>query len=262
MTRDNRQPGGFFGQYETRLLEDGRIRLPAEAVHQLQDGGVEEVRLGVIPGLPALAVCPGPRWEAWLGHLRGHLPVLSTPEGLRVFEAACSVCALDDQGRIYVPSRLRKHLCPGQTGHDIVVVGVLDHFEIWSLQAFDAMVRECQDSLLGSPSPENRPSGQENPQASESARSRAGEALGAGGAIGLAPAEPAPRPDAPIPSIRNHASPYARPPAVCNDESVGKRLSSNQTVRRRRRSGIAGSRDPATPPPTVTGHEVNCSKRR
>ena len=237
MTRNRQQPCDFFGQYETRLLEDGRIRLPAAVVDQLQDGGVEEVRLGVIPGLPALALCPGPHWKTWLRDLRTHFPVLSTPEGLRAFATACSVCALDDQGRIYVPARLRKHLGTGQEGHDVVVVGVIDYFEIWAIHVFDDMIRRCQETLM-------KPALRDSQQLEQGALQRGTgishppeDTVQERSVTGLLPFQTDSLQDAPIPSIRNHASPYAKEPSLCNDEHVGKRRLPPQAARRDRKPG-------------------------
>ncbi len=52
----------------------------------------------------------------------------------RVFIGGASECACDKQERILVPPMLRQY---AQLEKDIVIVGVLDHFEIWSKENWE-----------------------------------------------------------------------------------------------------------------------------
>ena len=59
----------------------------------------------------------------------------------RVFIGSASECSCDSQGRILIPPALRQY---AQLEKEIVLVGVLDHFEIWSRANYDeeAMIME------------------------------------------------------------------------------------------------------------------------
>jgi MraZ protein len=52
----------------------------------------------------------------------------------RVFIGGAFECACDKQDRILIPQNLRQY---AELDKDIVLVGVLDHFEIWSRQSWD-----------------------------------------------------------------------------------------------------------------------------
>ncbi len=47
----------------------------------------------------------------------------------RIFVGGAFECSLDKQGRILIPPTLRQH---ADLNKEVVLVGVLDHFEIWS----------------------------------------------------------------------------------------------------------------------------------
>jgi MraZ protein len=47
----------------------------------------------------------------------------------RIFVGGAFECSLDKQGRILIPPTLRQH---AGLDKEVVLVGVLDHFEIWS----------------------------------------------------------------------------------------------------------------------------------
>lgn len=53
----------------------------------------------------------------------------------RVFVGGASDCSIDKQGRILIPPVLRQY---AGLEKEIVLVGVLDHFEIWSQENWDA----------------------------------------------------------------------------------------------------------------------------
>lgn len=69
---------------------------------------------------------------------------------LRVFAGNAHECACDKQGRVLVPPGLRAY---AGLEKEIVVVGVLDHFEIWSLENWEkeneAMEVDMQQAEVG-----------------------------------------------------------------------------------------------------------------
>lgn len=146
--KQRQQEYGFLGQYETRVLGDGRIRLPAEVVRQLSDCSVKKIRPGIMPKEKALVLWPDILWEQWTNCIREQFPVLVNADSSRVFLAASKPTRWDRQGRIYISTRLREYasIVPGQA---ILIVGVNDHFELWPQKAFDEVVARCERALQG-----------------------------------------------------------------------------------------------------------------
>jgi MraZ protein len=69
----------------------------------------------------------------------------------RLFYANADEVTLDGQSRIRIPERLVAH---AGLKHDVVLVGVHDHAEIWDKERWDAFVAE--PSLRGLPTPSTR----------------------------------------------------------------------------------------------------------
>ena len=62
----------------------------------------------------------------------------------RVFIGSAFECSCDSQGRILIPPTLRQY---AQLEKEIVLVGVLDHFEIWSRDNFDKETQILEKDL-------------------------------------------------------------------------------------------------------------------
>jgi hypothetical protein len=99
------------------------------------------------------------------------------------------------------------------------------------------MIRRCQETLL-------RPTSRDSQQLEQGALQRGTgishppeDARQERSATGFLPFQTGSIQDAPVPSIRNHASPYAETPSLCHDERVGKRRVPPQAARRDRKSG-------------------------
>ena len=92
-----------------------------------------------------LAAYPPAEWE----HLEGQLNQLPTFSRevkalTRVLASRAVDCTLDRQGRIRLPANLRQ-ACG--LSREAVVIGVLNRFEIWSPEAWDAFLRDSERIL-------------------------------------------------------------------------------------------------------------------
>lgn len=63
----------------------------------------------------------------------------------RIFIGGASECMCDKQGRILIPPALRQY---AGLEKEIVLVGVLDHFEIWSRENWDKENMQLEEDLL------------------------------------------------------------------------------------------------------------------
>ncbi len=62
----------------------------------------------------------------------------------RFFLGNASECNCDRQGRILIPANLRQY---AGIEKDIVLVGLVDHFEIWSRERWDAENKKVEEAL-------------------------------------------------------------------------------------------------------------------
>ena len=63
----------------------------------------------------------------------------------RIFVGGAFECPLDKQGRILIPPTLRQQ---ADLNKEVVLVGVLDHFEIWSKEKWAEEDTKLQDDLM------------------------------------------------------------------------------------------------------------------
>jgi MraZ protein len=63
----------------------------------------------------------------------------------RIFVGGASDCPCDKQGRILIPPLLREY---AGVKKDIVLVGVLDHFEIWARQKWENENKQLEDDMM------------------------------------------------------------------------------------------------------------------
>jgi MraZ protein len=142
----------FKGTYQHRIDAKGRLPVPAAFRRALQATGS---RLVVTLLDQCLAAYPPEQWQQLEAQLRA-LPAFSTQVKAltRLLESRAADCELDVQGRILVPAPLRQAAGLRQ---DVIVVGVLDRFEVWSPEAWSAFLGESQrlleDISLGVPWP-------------------------------------------------------------------------------------------------------------
>ncbi len=62
----------------------------------------------------------------------------------RVFIGGASECPIDKQNRILIPPSLRAY---AELKKDITIVGVIDHFEIWSLEKWETENMEMNNII-------------------------------------------------------------------------------------------------------------------
>ena len=128
----------FTGEYRHTVDEKGRLAVPARFRAQLDGGAVVARWLD-----ECLAIFPKQAWEDLATKVRA-LPI--TDAGARSFQrylfAGAFDVDLDRQGRVLVPLNLRQFA--GLEG-EAVVVGSLDHAEIWAPQRWDGYRKALED---------------------------------------------------------------------------------------------------------------------
>ncbi len=122
----------FFGEFEYRVDEKGRIPIPPRFRHDLKDG------LVLVPGVEkCLTGYSLPEWNKLAGSLATTGSV--TSEKMRrlnrfIFATASSQL-LDGQGRITLGASLKEY---AGIRYEVVVAGVNNYLEIWSKELWEA----------------------------------------------------------------------------------------------------------------------------
>ncbi len=120
----------FIGEYEHTLDAKGRIIIPSKFREKLGDEFV------MTKGLDScLFVYPKSEWSILEEKLKT-LPLTNKDARafIRFFFAGASECNLDKQGRVTIPSNLRKH---SKLDKEAVVIGVSTRMEIWDKEEWD-----------------------------------------------------------------------------------------------------------------------------
>lgn len=111
----------------------GRLIVPARFRELIKNGDTAEVMLTKLDG--GLMAYPMQRWLEIEGKILALEKKSATMRRFRrVFVGGAAECPCDKQDRILIPPLLRDY---AGLEKEIVIVGALDHFEIWSKQYWE-----------------------------------------------------------------------------------------------------------------------------
>ena len=116
------------GEFEHVIDEKGRMFIPSKFRAEL---GCRFVLTKSVNN--CLVAYPTADWEAFEEKLKSYPSNKATPL-LRFFVGSSQDMELDGQGRILVPQKLRSY---AGLDKNIVVVGMIDHLEIWDAEAWE-----------------------------------------------------------------------------------------------------------------------------
>ena len=130
----------FMGQFLHNIDEKGRIIIPSKLREQLSTFVV------VTRGFDkCIALYSMEGWEKFQASLLT-LPntMQDARKNIRVLVGSASSQEFDKQGRINIPANLIKE---ASINKECVIVGVLDHIEIWSKESWDSYYEDASSSL-------------------------------------------------------------------------------------------------------------------
>ena len=131
----------FKGTYHHRI--DGKGRLPVPAAFRRGLG--EERSVVVTPLDQCLAVYPPSEWAKLEAQLAALPAFNKAAKALtRLLASRAADCEIDVQGRILLPPALR---AAAGLAKDAVVIGVLNRFEVWAPEPWEAFLRESERLL-------------------------------------------------------------------------------------------------------------------
>ena len=130
----------FMGQYLHNLDEKGRIIIPTKIREQLTPTVVVTIGFD-----KCIALYSMEGWEKFQNSLLT-LPANSQDarKHVRLIVGSASTLEFDKQGRINLPANLLTH---AGASKECVVVGVLDHVEIWSKEIWDNYQNAAMDDM-------------------------------------------------------------------------------------------------------------------
>ena len=130
----------FLGTHTPKLDDKGRFFLPAKFREEL-NGGL------VITRQPdrCLAIFTPAAYQSVADRMIEASTSLAKVRSLqRMFASGAESSAPDSQGRISVPEHLRNY---AGLQREIVVIGALDHIEVWDAQAWDSYATAQEEAF-------------------------------------------------------------------------------------------------------------------
>jgi len=133
----------FYGTYSCKIDSKGRFNLPARYRREFMMEGGET--LVVTKGTDGYLILYTPEgWRSFQEKL-GNLP--AGPEKrkvIRYFSSNSTTLNLDKQGRVGVP---RAFLAAYEIDNECLVVGALDHIEVWKPEDFDRHLEGAEEAV-------------------------------------------------------------------------------------------------------------------
>jgi MraZ protein len=135
----------FAGSFEYRIDRQGRAAIPPAFRKVLQERGGAEALI-VSPADDALSCYPLDEWRVLEKQIR-ELPAFSKQARTlsRILASRAHACELDGQGRILIPTVLRRS---AGLERDVIVAGAMTRFEIWSKERWESFSAQAE-KLLG-----------------------------------------------------------------------------------------------------------------
>ena len=128
----------FFGEFEYRIDEKGRLPLPPKFRPAFHDG------LVVTQGIEkCLTIYTPTEWKKLADNIAASNLSASKMRTLnRALFATAFMVSLDGQGRIGLPTNLRSY---AGIGEDVVVAGANNYLELWDRNAWEAEKKASQE---------------------------------------------------------------------------------------------------------------------
>jgi MraZ protein len=128
----------FYGEYDYKIDEKGRVPIPPRFRGALKDGVV------LTPGAErCITAYTVPEWRKLSATLTGSAVTRSKMRRLsRAIFATAFSTRIDNQGRIPIPAPLREHA--GMTD-DVVIAGANTYLEIWDKALWEEEKRISQE---------------------------------------------------------------------------------------------------------------------
>ena len=128
----------FFGEFEYRVDEKGRVPIPPKFRSELREGVV------LTPGMEkCLTGYPLPEWKKLATELTTGSVTRSKLRKLnRAIFATAFHLNIDGQSRIALPLKLKEY---AEVDDEVVITGANNYFELWNKARWEAERATCQE---------------------------------------------------------------------------------------------------------------------
>lgn len=120
----------FFGSYEYSLDEKGRLIIPSKFRGQLQNN------LYLLKGFDGcISIYPEDEFSKYILRLQSlEFEIEKVRLHQRILLSSVVELTIDKANRILLPTKTLKQY---SIGKDVIIIGVLDHFEIWDINKWN-----------------------------------------------------------------------------------------------------------------------------
>jgi MraZ protein len=134
----------FRGRFEHSIDGKGRVSIPAKFREILKrEYGSDQLIMTIFDS--CLVAYPLAEWQAFEEKLKEFSQLKKEAKSfLRYFYSGAMECAIDDHGRILIPSQFREH---ADLNKEIVFVGVMNRFEIWNKAGWEEEIKTYKESF-------------------------------------------------------------------------------------------------------------------
>jgi MraZ protein len=126
----------FLGEFECKVDDKGRLRLPSQLIKQLDD---KEKRLVINRGFEqCLVLYPHTAWEKIAQEVNAlNMYVKKNRDFARYFYRGATELEMDNSDRINLPNRLLEY---ANIQKDIIVFAYYNRIELWAKDTYDTML--------------------------------------------------------------------------------------------------------------------------
>ncbi len=129
----------FMGEYRHSIDDKGRLIIPSRVREDLGDQFI------VTRGLEGcLFIYPKSEWDNIIQKYKQLPDTKDRRYFMRIFLSGATVCELDKQGRVNIPTPLVEY---AKLEKDFIVIGVDDRLEVWSKDRWDGFIDENESNL-------------------------------------------------------------------------------------------------------------------
>ncbi len=129
----------FMGEYRHSIDDKGRLIIPSRVREDLGDQFI------VTRGLEGcLFVYPKIEWDNIIQKYKQLPDTKDRRYFMRIFLSGATICELDKQGRVNIPSPLVEY---AELSKDCIIIGVDDRLEVWSKDRWDNFIDDNEANL-------------------------------------------------------------------------------------------------------------------